>query len=238
MQNVVCNIPHAGMVVPDWALPDFCIALEEIHALADFMADKDVDKLYDFVPAENKNVATLSRIVLDMERFRNDEDEPMSRLGMGLFYTCDHLGNTIRRKGASFERCLSVYDAYHAELEAKVMRCLAENGSCVVLDCHSFHDAMAYTGYEPEEFPDVCVGFNEAEAPEEAEWVRALFERNGYQVKMNMPFSGSLVPLRYFGDPRVKTIMIELNRRIYCHSAEDFEKCRRLCKEVYAHFCQ
>ena len=59
---------------------------------------------------------------------------------------------------------------------------------------------------------------------------------SGKTIRQLSPhFSGSLVPLRYWGDPRVHSVMIELNRRIYDN--EDFHKVQKLCQEIYETLC-
>ena len=82
MQKVVLNIPHSSTVVPEWAVKDILIPAPELSSLVDFMTDKDVDKIWDFVPNENKHVATVSRLVVDTERYRNDNDEAMALKGI------------------------------------------------------------------------------------------------------------------------------------------------------------
>lgn len=230
---VICNIPHSGTNIPDWALRDFIIPLGKIRKIAEFMVDKEVDRLFSFVPEENKLTAEISRIVVDTERYRNDSDEPMESLGMGLFYTCDHKGNPIRKRGSTYEECLNIYDKYHRKLEGKTACCLEKTGRCTILDCHSFHDEMEYTGYQPESFPDVCIGFNEKEPSEIVLKIKALFENEGYSVKLNLPFSGAILPLKYLSDNRVASVMLELNRRIYCGSKQDFRKISGLCEKAY-----
>ena len=158
MKNVVLNIPHSSTVVPKWAIKGITISTSELSLLVDFMTDKDVDKIWDFVPNKNKQVATVSRLVVDTERYRNDEDEAMSLKGMGLYYTHTPDGKQFRTWTTNtYVKCLDIYDEYHSSLEAKVTQCLAEHGNCVVLDCHSFHDDMNYTGFRPSSLRDVCV---------------------------------------------------------------------------------
>ena len=43
------------------------------------------------------------------------------------------------------------------------------------------------------------------------------------------------MPLQYWDDPRVHSVMIELNRRIYDN--EDFHKVQKLCQEIYETLC-
>lgn len=232
MQKVVLNIPHSSTVVPEWAIKDISIPDFALSALIDFMTDKDVDKIWNFVPDENKQVATVSRLIVDTERYRNDEDEAMSLKGMGLYYTHTPDGNQFRaRTEDTYIRCLSIYDEYHSALETKVTQCLAEHGKCVVLDCHSFHDKMEYTGFHPSSFPDVCIGVNDVVGAE-AQLVIDTFKSAGFAVKVNEPFAGSLVPLKYLNDTRVQSVMIELNRRIYDNCCT-FAIVQDLCKKIY-----
>ena len=49
-----------------------------------------------------------------------------------------------------------------------------------------------------------------------------FFRAEGFEVLENRPFSGSIVPLRYYRkDPRVRSIMIEVNRRLYLKNDTD-----------------
>ncbi len=231
MQKVVLNIPHSSTVVPDWAVKDIIIPAPELSSLVDFMTDKDVDEIWGFVPDENKQVATVSRLVIDTERYRNDEEEAMSLKGMGLYYTHTPDGKQFRtRTEDTYVKCLGIYDEYHSSLEAKVTKCLDEHGKCILLDCHSFHDYMNYTGFHPSSFPDVCVGVNDVVSAE-AQLVIDTFKSAGYTVKVNEPFAGSLVPLKYLNDTRVQSVMIELNRRIYDNNS--FGSMQDICKEIY-----
>ena len=231
MYKVVLNIPHSGTIIPEWATKDMTVSERELSFLVDFMTDKDVDKIWEFVPKQNKQVATISRLIVDTERYRNDADEIMASKGMGLYYTHTPDGKQFRlRAEDTYSKCLALYDEYHKSLEEKVSNCLEEYGKCIILDCHSFHDAMNYTGYEPSSFPDVCIGVN-GELSLDAELIINAFKEKGFSVKVNEPFSGALVPLRFINDRHVNSVMIELNRRIYDNAS--FSAIRDICKEIY-----
>ena len=231
MTNIICNIPHASTYIPEWAQRDIIIQTDELSTLLDFITDKDVDKLWDFVPPENKQVATVSRLIVDTERYRNDGDEAMSQKGMGLYYTHTPNGKEFRnRTKESYSKCLALYDEYHASIENKVTECLEKYGKCIILDCHSFHDEMTYTGYDSATFPDVCIGVNGDVTPV-AKLIIDTFKSSGYKVKINEPFAGSLIPLKYLNDNRVTSVMIELNRRIYDNAS--FPKVQLICKDIY-----
>lgn len=231
MNNIICNIPHASTCIPEWAREDITISTKELKFLADFMVDKDMDKMWEFVLPENKQVATVSRLIVDTERYRNDLDEPMHEKGMGLYYTHTNEGKQFRLKTEdSYKRCLKIYDDYHQAFEDKVTACLEKHGKCIILDCHSFHDEMTYTGYDSTNFPDVCIGVNGKVSPE-AQMIIDTFKSGGYFVKINEPFSGSIVPIKYLDDNRIVSVMIELNRRIYDNLC--FDKIQDICKQIY-----
>jgi N-formylglutamate amidohydrolase len=43
----------------------------------------------------------------------------------------------------------------------------------------------------------------------------------GYEVAINSPYSGTIVPLKhYYKEPRVSSVMIEVNRRLYSNTAD------------------
>lgn len=231
MKKTVLNIPHSSKFFPEWAKKDVIIPQNQLNNLIDFMVDEKVDKMWEFVPEQNKVVAEFSRLVVDTERFANDDDEPMAIKGMGLYYTHTPFGNQFRIKSDdSYKKCLSIYNDYHKKLEKMVEKCLKQNGECAFLDCHSFHDLMTYTDYDPNTFPDVCIGIN-GKMSKQAKFIVDAFAFQGYSVKINEPFSGSLVPLKYFNDKRVTSVMIELNRRIYTPSS--FKKVQNICKNIF-----
>ena len=65
--------------------------------------------------------------------------------------------------------------------------------------------------------PDICIGTDEFHTPKELVACSTnYFIGLGYSVSMNSPYSGSIVPMRYYRkDKRVSSIMIEINRKLY-----------------------
>ena len=64
--------------------------------------------------------------------------------------------------------------------------------------------------------------------------VEKRLEVMGFEVARNEPFAGTLVPLEYFKkEPRVTSLMIELNRSLYLN--HDFSLChQRLARVIEA----
>lgn len=102
VQKIVLNVPHSSVFIPEWAANDITIPDAELEMLIRFMADKDVDKLWSFVPEENKQIATVSRLVVDMERYPNDADELNRRIYDNAFF------------GAVQDICRKIYQKLNA----------------------------------------------------------------------------------------------------------------------------
>ena len=186
-----------------------------------FMTDWYTDELFDrgLGPAVK---AEVSRLYCDVERFRDDEKESMSRVGMGVCYTKDFDGEILRdvppeEKKRILER---YYDPYHRALTTLVGNALDKGERPLILDCHSFYpEPLPYEESNPDarHRPDISIGTDDFHTPEKlTEKLTGYFTSLGYSVALNSPFSGSLVPLAYYRrDRRVKSVMIEINRKLY-----------------------
>lgn len=86
----------------------------------------------------------------------------------------------------------------------------------LILDCHSFSDRPykcdINNGWNR---PDICIGTDPQYTPKELiNLTVKYFEALGYSVKLNSPFSGTIVPSG-FSEEKLYSIMIELNRKLY-----------------------
>ena len=84
--NLLIHISHASLCLPPDFWRDVTVDREVIEKNLHFMADYKVDELARGIDC-HKVIAKYSRLYCDVERFRNDADEPMARLGMGAVYT-------------------------------------------------------------------------------------------------------------------------------------------------------
>lgn len=218
---VVLHLPHVSTVVPDEVRGQFLIDDRELAAEIDILTDQYAVDLF---PASTFGVAgvraPVSRVVVDVERFLDDDREPAARHGFGAIYTRTTTGKPLRRQLTADERAalLERYAAHHRRLAEVVDATLREHGRCLLLDCHTFPEepvAFEVPGSEHDR-PDVCIGTDALHTPPEltSEFVLA-FGEEGWDVAVNRPFAGALVPASVHGqDPRVLAIMIEVNRRI------------------------
>lgn len=224
---MILHIPHHSTFIPNEYRDLFVISDEELSKEIELMTDHDTDKIFGL---EHPNItrvsAKVSRLLVDMERFRDDKDEHMSQKGMGAVYTKRQDGTPLKQFTPEQRETLlhRYYDPHHKALEEAVQKELDEHGECLIIDCHSFpNKALPYE--ERSKYyshVDFCIGIDGFHAPEELviDICRYLSD---FEVAINEPFSGSIVPSKFYQkDPRVKSIMIEVNRDLELKYVKSF----------------
>lgn len=219
-RSLILNIPHSSTLIPKEYLQLFTTSSDQVNEELRCMTDWYVDDLFKSYLGETVK-ARVSRLVCDMERFEDDKMEPMSKKGMGVCYTKDHCGNEFKVVSTDHkEEILSkYYKPYHKKLTRFTSSSLRDRGSALILDCHSFSSIpFSCDSDQYPDRPDFCIGVDPYHTPMDlVEFACRHFASNGrFTVEVNSPFSGSLVPIKYYGkDKRVSSIMIEVNRSLY-----------------------
>lgn len=217
--NVIIHIPHSSLEIPNFYEERLRIDKKRFNAENIFISDYLVDY---FVPDGFLNMIKFeySRLFCDVERFKDDALESMAKKGMGAIYEKDSDGVSFVHLDQDYkEMVLShYYDEHHNKLDKMVSYILEKNERCYIIDLHSFSDEFVAKVLDLYNNPDICIGFEEGFKDNElvAKTVQH-FEKYGYSVKLNYPYSGSFVPNRYWKskDNKIKSIMIEINKRIY-----------------------
>lgn len=215
---MILHIPHSSTNTLD---KEFLCNLEvELDRMTDF----DTDKLFDY-PDATKIIFPVSRLICDVERFEDDEIEEMSKKGMGVCYTQNAFGEPLR-KVTEQERSHIIekhYRPHHRKLTDAVDQELDEDDTALVIDCHSFPNIpLPCNLSQCPSRPDICIGTDSFHTPDKLrDETVAYFKSCGYNVAINNPFAGTLIPMKYYQkDTRVQGIMIEVNRDLY---KKDFE---------------
>jgi len=220
---LVANIPHSSTYIPPHYRAVFELSRDELRAEAALMADLYTDELFSCVHELGGTaiVNVVSRLVVDTERFESDDEEVMSGKGLGVIYTKTADGRKLRETPGAREREYLLgrfYRPYHSALEREVEAALNLFGSCLIIDCHSFSSTpLPYEFCRDADRPDICLGTDERHTPPGL--VQAAvnyFKSRGFSTALNRPFGGTYVPLKFYRkDLRVKSIMIEVNKRLY-----------------------
>jgi len=208
---MILHIPHSSTNIEDYDIDQ-----ESINALTDWYTD---DLFYK--ASTERIVFNYSRFICDVERF--EVDEPMEKFGMGLQYTKNIHGKEIVPKW-SYEGVLALYRRHHKKFVRRVDYWSGYFALRVIVDCHSFPDIPLPYEEDKSPRPDICIGTDEFHTPEElTDEIKSYFTENGLTVEINKPYSGSIVPEKYYKkDTDVKSIMIEVNRKLYLTA--DFKK--------------
>ena len=187
----------------------------------------------------------VNRFLVDVERFEEDEHEPMSAKGMGALYTYDTNGKRFREDitGDAREALLNkYYRPHHRQLGLLAEQAIDSFGQALIVDAHSFPDIpLPCDTNQDFPRPDICLGTDFFHTPV---WIIELakvqFEKQGYSVEINSPYSGTMVPLDFYKtDSRVSSIMIEINRRLYLDGEyrtiqPNFEKLNTCINQLFA----
>ena len=228
---MILHIPHSSTKLPE----DFdVLGAVSLEKELQRMTDWHTDELFSYDDA-SRVVFPYSRLYCDVERFRDDDDEYMSTKGMGVCYANSSYGEPLRVVDkVEKEFILSThYDIHHQQLSEQVKNELQKSAEALIVDCHSFSNEVL-PHEESRVRPDICIGTDAFHTPMELlSYVYSYFIKRGYSVAINQPFSGTMVPLKYYGkDQRVKSIMIEVNRKLYLDDefkkSENFEKIHTL----------
>jgi N-formylglutamate amidohydrolase len=218
----VVHIPHASLVVPSDVGAGLLLTPVELQQELLVMTDRYTDELFALPSGLATTVAfPVSRLVVDPERFTDDDSELMARKGMGVVYERTAAGHALRRPPSAEHRrqvLARFYEPHHAALATAVEIALAAHGTCLLLDGHSFPTRpLPYEDDQDPDRPDICIGTDASHTPA---WLRDIavhaFEKVGWRVAVDRPFAGALVPMRYYRkDLRVRAVMIEVRRGLY-----------------------
>ena len=214
--RVIVNIPHASTYLPKHC--GLSCPREDQERIARYSADLYTDEM---APAGCFAVtAPVSRIVVDMERFVDDAQEPAAKLGSGVIPTRAYDGTELRNLPSEKRRkqlLRRYYYPHHEELAQATRIDLDIFSTARILDLHSYPETYNMLGVVGEKRPDVCIGFEDYHCPRAlAEALAACAARHGLTAALNDPYSGSVVPLDFYHkDPRVISVMLEIKRSCY-----------------------
>ena len=243
---LLANIPHSSIYVPSSVRSSLALSENDLHTELLKMTDWFVDDLFSGVSRSGGVIVkySVSRLVVDPERFEDDEKELMSSKGMGVIYTKTHDGGRLRRhvpSGMERDDLLNrYYRPYHKAIQDEAQAMLDSFDRCFILDCHSFPSKpLPYELAQGGNRPNICLGTDPFHTPENLiETIQEFFQKHNLSTALNTPFEGTYVPLRYLGqDKRVSSLMIEVNRKLYMDEATG-ERSRRFqdMTEIFGEF--
>ena len=241
LKKTLVHIPHSSMEIPEEFLPDFTITPSEVRSELLRMTDRYTDELVDW---SDRLVFPVSRLVCDVERFRDKQIESMTDKGMWVCYTHTSEGKEMKSINTDQEEEILIryYDPHHERLAQMAEHRIGVFGRCVIVDVHSFSpDPLPYEPNRDSSRPQICIGTDTYHTPGILKSLTAqFFADRGYSVAIDNPYSGALTPMgMYKREPRLSAIMIELNRNLYMDTqtgmkTAGFEKLKTCLKDYLA----
>jgi N-formylglutamate deformylase len=217
LKQLILHIPHSSTEIP----------LRDGYCVSDEILESEIVKLTDWHTEDlfrsdddELIIAPFSRIFCDAERFHDDEQEIMSQFGMGVLYEKTDNGDVMRVVTPELRKTIldEYYWKHHHALDKAVSSQLEQYNKAIIVDCHSYPEIPIKRSLVKTSFrPDFNIGTDSYHTPKELiEISVAFFERKGYTLGVDVPYTGSIVPLKYYQkNKNVQSIMLEVNRRLY-----------------------
>lgn len=219
---ILANVPHASNLIPkeyrnQFILDDSALASEQA-AIVDWFTDELYSPIGEL--GGSMLIAGGSRLLVDTERFMEDEKEVMAKRGVGVIYERTTTRTQLRRPISDEERrdlLERFYIPYHAEMTRLVDAIVNKFGYCLIFDCHSFPAHVLPYELTPDAFrPQICLGTDSIHTPIPLQRnIEESIRKRKWSYACNTPFAGTIVPLSRYGDPRVRSVMLEINRALY-----------------------
>ena len=233
MNCILFHVPHSSLNIPKkyWSICK--IDKDYINKTNIFLSDYLTDKL---IPNKcHKLVFKYSRIFCDVEKFKDDSKEVMSKKGMGVIYTND-CDNKIAYPNKKYKNIVykSYYDKHHNKLDKMVTNLLKKYNKCIIIDFHSFSDEMVKKVFNINNNPDICIGIDDFYTDKKLiDFTVNYFKQYGYKVEINKPYTGTIVPNKYFNkkEKKLLSIMLEINKRIYLN--DNFNELKKCIDDYY-----
>ncbi|WP_075836461.1 MULTISPECIES: N-formylglutamate amidohydrolase [unclassified Rhodococcus (in: high G+C Gram-positive bacteria)] len=218
---VVIHVPHSSRLIPPDIRTDLMLTDEELAAELDEATDIATDEIALAALAHvglrpTIVINQLSRLVMDPERF--PDGDLAESFGRGAVYTRTCTGAPLRAE--AYPRRAELIDAYFRPYTDAVTDAVENRlnacGRAVVIDLHSYPEKPSAFEDSSAARPPLCIGTDPRHTPP---WLTAA-ARGAFaslsEISENTPYSGTYVPLRYYGtDDRVSSVMIELRRDTY-----------------------
>lgn len=219
----ILHIPHASGNLPDKT--GYLVSDDKLKQEMLLLTDWFTDDLFSFSGGISI-IADFNRIFCDVERFADDEQEIMSKAGMGVLYTKSDDGTPLREVTPEMRQSIidRYYYPHHNRLNEAVNEQLTSYDRGLIIDCHSFSGKPFKRDLSQETpRPDICIGTDQHHTPQGLiKFTETFFKLAGYTVKVNSPYSGSMVPMEHYNrNGSVHSIMIEVNRDLYLSPGTD-----------------
>ena len=186
---LVIHVPHASTHIPLAAYRDYLLTPDQLDAEAKISADLHTDALAHAAwPGAVIVQASISRVVVDVERYDDDATEKMAARGRGVVYTHTHDMKQMRAALDQTKR-QTLLDTWYYPYWKRLRQ---EAKGWVLVDLHSYPvDPWPAELDHQSARPEIDVGTTPGLTP--TSWTSAIvhhFRMNGFDVGENTPYAG------------------------------------------------
>jgi len=135
---VIAHVPHGSTFIPEDVRRSIVLSDSDLEKELLLITDRYTPELFD-AAVDLGGIALVnnySRLVIDPERFEDNEKEVMASKGMGVIYTRTAYQQVLRRdlSGKEREELLSTYyRPYHRAVELEVEGILDRFDRCLII---------------------------------------------------------------------------------------------------------
>ncbi len=224
---IVVHLPHAGTAIPPEVREGLLLSDDDLDREIVRLTDWHTDRLFAWGLDVGSHADRQPALAPGRGSRSASWTMPWSRWPASARAWCTPAAPTGSRSGArsaAGRRALidRWYEPYHAALTALVASNVDRFDGCLIIDGHSFATVpLPSEADQRPDRPDVCIGSDAFHTPADlVDGLVTAFEAEGLRVAVNWPFAGSLVPAAWYGrDDRVRSVMIEVRRGLYCDEA-------------------
>ena len=243
-RRIILHVPHSsdqipireGYTVSDKIIHQEILKLTDWHTEDLFHSDEDI-----------MVIAPFSRVFCDTERFADDSQEVMAKVGMGVCYKKSDDGRKIREVSKELKKTIltEYYWKHHNCLTDAVAEQFQLHGKALIVDCHSFPSTPFVRDIDQtDNRPDFNIGTDSFHTSIELiQLSEEFFANRGLSLGIDAPYAGTIVPMDFYGkDSRVMSIMLEVNRKLYLDEptnqrSANYENTKQIVQE-YIHTLQ
>lgn len=231
---IIISSPHSGTFYPERLFHLSDLKIE------DFQKNEDActDKLFSAAPLMGIPMITavygrcwvdLNRHPMELDPFlfadhlpvQAQTDSKRVKVGYGVIPRLLNPTHPIYKQKLLFKveqkRLFDIHFPYHAALTELVKKNIAQYGKSLLLDVHSMPEMPKGLEIKAKD-PDFVLGNGDGAtcAPEIINTIADYLKSMGYEVSLNLPYSGAYTTL-YYGRPaqHCHALQIEVARRLY-----------------------
>ena len=200
---LVFSIPHSGTDIPQDIAPLCNLTSKREHT--DWALTELVTPL-----SETTLVATVSRYIVDVNRFRPRNGKATQPIIPRIDETGNQLFYNYPSKQKQADWLKRYYTPYYHNLEKLLQQKLEQFPKVLLIDLHSYDDKLFKTN-------DIILGTRKKQtiSKELLEQLQTLFHKEGLSTRVDTPFLGGNIIATFGKHPRIEAVQIEVPYSLY-----------------------